>query len=80
MCGVPVVGSADQLDAVIEEFAVHGVDTDRVIIGGDENSLSADALAAVRRTCGQRAIVVDFVPNLIRLAPLPQARRAGALR
>jgi FlaA1/EpsC-like NDP-sugar epimerase len=25
MCGVPVVGSADQLDAVIEEFAVHGV-------------------------------------------------------
>ena len=33
MCGVPVVGSADQLDAVIEEFAVHGVHTDRVIVG-----------------------------------------------
>jgi FlaA1/EpsC-like NDP-sugar epimerase len=37
MCGVPVVGSATQLDAVIEEFAVHGIRTDRVIIGGDES-------------------------------------------
>lgn len=28
MCGIPVVGSAIQLDAVIEEFAVHGIRTD----------------------------------------------------
>jgi lipopolysaccharide/colanic/teichoic acid biosynthesis glycosyltransferase len=80
MCGVPVVGSADQLDAVIEEFAVHGVRTDRVIIGGDETLLSAAALNAVRETCAQRDIVVDFVPNLIGLAPLPRAHRAAALR
>src|SRR5262249_23479177 len=32
MSGVPVLGSSDQLDSVIEEFAVHGVQTDRVII------------------------------------------------
>ena len=82
MCGVPVVGAADQLDAVIEEFAVHGVHTDRVIIGGDEILLSAAALDAVRETCAQRDIVVDFVPNLLELglAPLPRARRAAALR
>jgi hypothetical protein len=80
MCGVPVVGSADQLDAVIEEFAVHGVHTDRVIIGGDETLLSAAALSAVRETCAQRDIVVDFVPNLIGLAPLPRARPAAPLR
>src|SRR5271166_2727935 len=79
MCGVPVVGSADQLDAVIEEFAVHGVHTDRIIIGGDETLLSAAALDAVRETCAQRDIVVDFVPNLLGLglAPLPRARRAA---
>jgi lipopolysaccharide/colanic/teichoic acid biosynthesis glycosyltransferase len=80
MCGVPVVGAADQLDAVIEEFAVHGVHTDRVIIGGDETTLSATALDAVRETCVRRDIAVDFVPNLIGLAPLPKARRAAALR
>lgn len=80
MCGVPVIGSADQLDAVIEEFAVHGVHTDRVIVGGDETLLSAAALDAVRETCAQRDIVVDFLPNLIGLAPLPRARPAAALR
>jgi len=80
MCGVPVVGSADRLDTVIEEFAVHGVQTDRVIIGGDETLLSAAALDAVRETCAQRDIVVDFVPNLLGLAPLPTSRRAAALR
>jgi lipopolysaccharide/colanic/teichoic acid biosynthesis glycosyltransferase len=65
---------------VIEEFAVHGVHTDRVIIGGDETLLSAAALDAVRQTCAQRDIVVDFVPNLIGLTPLPKAHRAAALR
>jgi lipopolysaccharide/colanic/teichoic acid biosynthesis glycosyltransferase len=71
MCGVPVVGSANQLAAIIEEFAVHGIRTDRVIIGGDESLLSAQALNQVRDTCGQRDIVVDLVPNLIGLPPLP---------
>jgi lipopolysaccharide/colanic/teichoic acid biosynthesis glycosyltransferase len=80
MCGVPVVGAADQLDSVIEEFAVHGVHTDRVIIGGDETLLSAATLNAVRETCAQRDIVVDFVPNLIGLAPLPGVRQTAALR
>jgi lipopolysaccharide/colanic/teichoic acid biosynthesis glycosyltransferase len=80
MCGVPVVGTADQLDAVIEEVAVHGINTDRVIIGGDETLLSTAALDAVRETCVRRDIVVDFVPNLIGLTPLPRAHRAAALR
>jgi hypothetical protein len=75
MCGVPVVGAADQLDAVIEEFAVHGVDTDRVLVGGDETLLSTAALDAVRAVCAERDIVLDFVPNLIGLAPLPHARQ-----
>jgi len=65
---------------VIEEFAVHGIRADRVIIGGDETLLSAAALDAVSETCAQRDIVVDFVPNLIGLAPLPRARPVAPLR
>jgi lipopolysaccharide/colanic/teichoic acid biosynthesis glycosyltransferase len=71
MCGVPVIGAPDQLDAVIDEFAVHGIRTDRVIIGGDESLLSAAALDVLRDTCAQRGILVDCVPNLIGLPPLP---------
>jgi FlaA1/EpsC-like NDP-sugar epimerase len=72
MCGVPVVGVPDQLDSVIEESAVHGIRTDRVIIGGDQSLLSTAAFNVVRDTCAQRDIVVDFVPNLIALPPLPK--------
>jgi lipopolysaccharide/colanic/teichoic acid biosynthesis glycosyltransferase len=71
VCGVPVVGSPDQLDPVIDELAVHGICIDRVIIGGDESLLSEVALNEMRTTCAQRDIVIDFVPNLIGLPPLP---------
>jgi lipopolysaccharide/colanic/teichoic acid biosynthesis glycosyltransferase len=69
--GVPVVGAPDQLDSVIEEFAVHGVHTDRVIIGGDESFLPAAALNEIRDACAQRKIAFNFIPNLIGLPPLP---------
>src|SRR5262249_32868080 len=80
MCGVPVVGSSDQLDAVVEEFAVHGIRTDRVIIGGDESLFSVAALSELRNIFARHEIVLDFVPNLIGLAPLPRASQAPALR
>jgi len=76
MCGVPVIGGSAQLDAVIEEFAVHGIRTDRVIIGGAKSLLSPPALTEVRATCARRDVVLDFVPDLIGLtlpAKVPQA-------
>ena len=79
MCGVPVVGAPNQLESVIDEFAVHGIRTDRVIIGGDESLLSPRALDQVRDACAQRDIAVDFVPKLIGLPPLPAPRQAVLL-
>ena len=79
MCGVPVVGAPNQLESVIDEFAVHGIRTDRVIIGGDELLLSPRALDQVRDACAQRDIAVDFVPNLIGLPPLPEPRQVVLL-
>jgi lipopolysaccharide/colanic/teichoic acid biosynthesis glycosyltransferase len=78
ICGVPVTASPAQLESVIDEFAVHGIRIDRVIVGGDESLLSTIALNAVRETCTQRDIVVDFVPNVIGLPPLPVPRHAEA--
>jgi lipopolysaccharide/colanic/teichoic acid biosynthesis glycosyltransferase len=74
MSGVPVVAGPQQLAEVIEEFAVHGVATDRIIIGGDEDLLSADMLNHVRLVCEQRAIALDFVPKLTGLSDLPSPR------
>jgi lipopolysaccharide/colanic/teichoic acid biosynthesis glycosyltransferase len=67
MCGVPVVATSKQLDSVIDEFAVHGVRTDRIIVGGDEHLLSPGAMDHVRRICQQRDIVLEFVPKLVGL-------------
>jgi lipopolysaccharide/colanic/teichoic acid biosynthesis glycosyltransferase len=72
MCGVPVVATPQQLDPVIEEFEIHGVRTDRIIVGGDENFLTEKILNHVRAICTQRDIALDFLPNLVGLAdPLP---------
>ena len=77
MCGVPVVAAPQQLDAVIEEFAIHGVRTDRIIIGGDENFLTEKVLNHVRGICAQRNIALDFLPNLIGLNDPPAPPHAG---
>jgi lipopolysaccharide/colanic/teichoic acid biosynthesis glycosyltransferase len=74
MCGVPVVASPRQLDSVIEEFEVHGVRTDRIIIGGDETFLPDKILNHVRDVCAQRDIVLDFLPDLIGLSDPPVLR------
>jgi lipopolysaccharide/colanic/teichoic acid biosynthesis glycosyltransferase len=74
MCGVPVVASPQQLDSVIEEFEVHGVLTDRIVIGGDESFLTDKILNHVRDVCAQRDIALDFLPDLIGLSDPPVLR------
>jgi lipopolysaccharide/colanic/teichoic acid biosynthesis glycosyltransferase len=78
MCGVPVVAAPQQLDSVIEEFSIHGVRTDRIIIGGNENFLTEKMLNHVRRICVQRDIALDFLPDLIGLNDPPMPRHAVA--
>lgn len=80
MCGVPVIGGSAQLDAVIEEFAVHGIRTDRVVIGGAESVLSPPALSEVRATCARRDVVLDLVPDLIGLTPPPKVPQVAQVR
>jgi len=72
--GVPVFGPPAQLDALIEEFAGHGVGTDRVVVGGAANTLSETTLAEVRAVCARRAIGLVFAPNLL---DLDSAEHAG---
>jgi len=38
--GVQVLGAPHELDAIISEFAIHGVVTDRVVIAGEADFLS----------------------------------------
>jgi lipopolysaccharide/colanic/teichoic acid biosynthesis glycosyltransferase len=65
--GVQVFGPPAQLEAVIEEFATHGLRTDRVVVGGEPTELSGESLAEVQDVCAQRDLDLVFVPHLLRL-------------
>jgi lipopolysaccharide/colanic/teichoic acid biosynthesis glycosyltransferase len=59
--GVPVCGPPSHLEALIEEFAVHGVRTDRVIIDQESNQLP---MQQIRRDCARFNLDLSFVSDL----------------
>jgi lipopolysaccharide/colanic/teichoic acid biosynthesis glycosyltransferase len=77
--GVRIVGSPEELQSVIHEFTVHGIHTDRVIVGGEPDLLSENALGEIQRVCDELEIPLDFVPQLIGLSALQAAQPQGAV-
>ena len=67
LAGVQVLGSSQELDAIISEFAVHGVHIDRVIMAGDEDLLSSAALHDVERVCKKRHLALSYLPRMLGL-------------
>jgi lipopolysaccharide/colanic/teichoic acid biosynthesis glycosyltransferase len=74
--GVRVFGPPAHLHSLIEEFAVHGIRIDRVVVGGDADSLSDAALKEIERVCAQRNLNLEYVTRLFGFIPAgmpPQA-------
>jgi lipopolysaccharide/colanic/teichoic acid biosynthesis glycosyltransferase len=70
MAGVRILATTEQIECIIDEFAVHGLQTDRVIVGGETDLLSDSGLKEIQRVCNRREIKLDFVPRLIGLDEL----------
>jgi lipopolysaccharide/colanic/teichoic acid biosynthesis glycosyltransferase len=62
--GVRIYGPPSHLESLIEEFALHGIRTDRVVLGEPEDSLSDAELAEIRRACTRRGINFMSVSGL----------------
>jgi lipopolysaccharide/colanic/teichoic acid biosynthesis glycosyltransferase len=81
IAGVRVMGSPEDLQPIIDEFAVHGIHTTRLIVGGDIELLPEAALNKIKRVCEERRVRLDFVPQLVGLndlsKPLPEIVRIG---
>src|SRR3974390_2013622 len=71
MAGIRILALPHHLKSVIDEFDVHGIHTDRVIIG--DESLAEDELKQIREGCDQNEIRLDFVQQLIGVGELPPA-------
>ncbi|MEI9805533.1 MAG: sugar transferase [Pseudolabrys sp.] len=65
--GTRIMGPPLHLEPVIQEFAEHGIQTHRVIVGGGPAILSVEQLDQIDRTCTQYEIRLDFVPALVGL-------------
>jgi lipopolysaccharide/colanic/teichoic acid biosynthesis glycosyltransferase len=75
--GVRVIGPPDHLEAVVNEFAEHGIRISHVIVGGDSDMLSPATLPEIRRICEAHEIKLDFVPALIGLQRLQSPAEAA---
>jgi lipopolysaccharide/colanic/teichoic acid biosynthesis glycosyltransferase len=62
--GVQVLGNTLQLSQTVEEFSVHGVKVDEVIVSNGENQLAKPVVAELQRICRQKEIGLTFLPQL----------------
>ena len=62
--GVQVLGNPLQLKQTVEEFSVHGVKVDEVIVSNGENQLTKPVLAELQKICRQKEIELTFLPQL----------------
>jgi len=65
--GVQVLGTSQELDAIVSEFSVHGVHIDRVVLAGDTDLLSSAVLHDVERVCKKRHIPLSYLPRMLGL-------------
>jgi lipopolysaccharide/colanic/teichoic acid biosynthesis glycosyltransferase len=62
--GVQVLGSPLQLEQTVEEFSIHGVKVDEVIVSNGENQLAKAVRAELQRICRQKDLELTFLPQL----------------
>jgi lipopolysaccharide/colanic/teichoic acid biosynthesis glycosyltransferase len=66
------LGPPSELEAVIEEFTVHGIQTDQVVIGMNSEDLPEGVIEEIRRVCGHHNIDLGFVPEMFGLTTMPE--------
>src|SRR5262249_1347838 len=67
---IRLLGPITDLLPIVNEFKEHGVCTDRIIVGGDSDSLTKEAMAEITHTCAEYEIELDYVPRLVGLCSL----------
>jgi lipopolysaccharide/colanic/teichoic acid biosynthesis glycosyltransferase len=72
VAGVRVLGPINHLLPIIEDFKDHGIPTDRILVGGDPDMLTAEASIEIQRICNEYGIRLDFIPRLIGLSEVQQ--------
>ena len=78
LSGVQVLGAPHELEAIVSEFAIHGIGTDRIVIAGEVDFLSPPVLHEVERICNKRQIELAFLPRIIGVSERKPTNAAAA--
>lgn len=62
---VQVMGMPHELDAIVTEFAIHGIQVDRVVVAGEASQLGEATSREIERVCQERQIQLQYLPRLI---------------
>lgn len=65
VAGIQVMGKPNELEAIITEFGIHGVHTDRVIVAGEASHLGEATSQEIERVCQDRQIQLQYLPRMI---------------
>ena len=78
---VRIVGACRDLGAVVDEFQVHGIKIDRVVMGGGVDVVDAGSWESLRQVCNRRGIQVDTLSDFpaVRLRPAPAHTPVAAI-
>jgi lipopolysaccharide/colanic/teichoic acid biosynthesis glycosyltransferase len=57
--GHPIIGAVEEIDAILDEYAVHGVSIERVVISGRREDVEAETWAFLSNVCRRRGIKCD---------------------
>lgn len=78
IAGVSIVGDPRDIGAVIDEYAIHGVEVDEVWLAEDPASSPADRLAAIESQCAARGVVAIGISQALNFIASPQDDAAAA--
>jgi lipopolysaccharide/colanic/teichoic acid biosynthesis glycosyltransferase len=67
IAGVQVVGRPLDLEAIVNEYAIHGVTANRVVVAGEVDGLTPIVLREIEHICQRHRITLSFVPRMIGL-------------
>ncbi|MGD9657918.1 MAG: sugar transferase [Methylocystis sp.] len=74
ICGVKIVGLLPELEGILEEYAVHGVDIDEIWLSDDASGVSYDALSQLTDYCERRGKKFVKISQALNLSPLDGVR------
>lgn len=65
--GVSIIGAPQHFESIVSEYAIHGIEIDRLMIAGDGEGLTPLAMSELKRVCDRRQIALDVMPRLLGL-------------